>query len=103
MRTTIKFAAIFIFLFIADNAFAQYGYGYPSGYGPTGGVDRSIGRVPKPARAKDKEKKEVDIVEVTVKYMDKRLKLDDFQEAAITTVYNDYKAEVSFNLGSRRA
>lgn len=100
MKTTIKLAALFIFFFIADNAFAQYGYPYGYGYGSSPGVDRSIGSVPKPARAKDKEKKEIDYVGLTVKHMDKRLNLDDFQEAAITTVYNDYKADILLIAGA---
>jgi hypothetical protein len=100
MKTTIKLAAFFIFLFFADNAFAQYGYPYGYGYGSSPGVDRSIGRVPKPARQKDKEKKEIDYVALTVKHMDKRLNLDDFQEAAITKVYNDHKADVFLIAGA---
>lgn len=96
MKTTLQLAAALLFLFFTESAFAQYGYGYPYGYGTThmGGVDRSIGRVPNAPRAKDKEKKEVDLVEVTVKHLDKELNLDDFQEAAIKTVYNEYKPDV---------
>lgn len=97
MKTTLQLAVALLFLFFANNAFAQYGnpYGY-GGYGTMhqGGVDRSIGRVPDAPRAKDKDKKEVDMVEVTVKYLDKELKLDDFQEVAIKTVYNEYKPDV---------
>jgi hypothetical protein len=102
MRTTIKLAALFIFFLIADSAFAQYGYGYPYdyGYGSAPGMDRSIGRVPNAPKGKDKDKKEVDFVEVTVKYLDKKLNLDDFQEAAITTVYNDHKADVLIIAGT---
>ena len=94
MNTSLKLIAALLFLFLADTAFAQYGYGNPYGYGSPTGLDRSIGRVPRPARAKDKEKKEVDMVEVTLKYLDKELNLDDFQEAAIKTVYNEYKPDV---------
>ena len=95
MITTLKLIAAFIFLFIADSVYAQYGSPY-GGYRPMhqGGVDRSIGRVPQAARAKDKDKKEVDMVEVTVNYLDKKLNLDDFQQAAITKVYNEYKPDV---------
>lgn len=92
MNLKLKLAVFFFFFFASTSAFAQYGYGYP--YSP-GGVDRSIGRVPTPARAKDKEKKkEPDYVELTVQYLDKKLNLDDFQAAAITTVYNEHKAEI---------
>ena len=94
MNTKLTFALFFIFFIASASAFAQYGYGNGYPYSP-GGVDRSIGRVPTPARAKDKEKKkELDVVEATVQYLDKKLNLDDFQAAAITTVYNDHKAEI---------
>lgn len=94
MNTKFKIALIFVFFLASTSAFAQYGY--PYGYGSNPGVDRSIGRVPKPARAKDKDKskKELDIVEVTVQYLQKRLKLDDFQAAVITEIYNEHKAEI---------
>ena len=36
----------------------------------------------------------IDIVEETVKQLDKKLKLDDFQKAAITVIYNDNKDEI---------
>lgn len=92
MKTTLQFAAALLFLFVTDSALAQYGY--PYGTTHMGGVDRSIGRVPNVLRSKDKDKKEVDMVDVTVKYLDKQLNLDDFQEAAIKTVYNEYKPDV---------
>lgn len=99
MKTVFKLTALFIFLFVADSAFAQYGYGYPGGMHQPG-MDRSIGRVPNAPSKKDKDKKEVDVVEVTVNHLGKRLKLDDFQKAAITTVYNEYKTDVLLISGS---
>ena len=96
MSTKIKYTFLIVLFLATTSAFAQYGYGR----GSNPGVDRSIGRVPKAAKAKDKDKKDVDMVAVTVKYIDKRLNLDDFQEAAITTVYNEYKADVMLIAGA---
>jgi hypothetical protein len=87
--------ALFLF-FMASTDFAQYGYGYPYGYGGTGGgVDRTIDRqrnAPKTKNKKALEKR--DIVDVTVEYLEKKLKLDGFQKAAITNIYKDNKAEI---------
>jgi hypothetical protein len=91
MNTKFKTGLFIFFFFVSASAFAQYGYPYNNNGG--GGLDRSVGRVPNAARSKDK-KKPVDIVEMTVQYLDKRLNLDDFQVAAITTIYNDNKAEL---------
>ena len=90
MTTTLRTILLVIFFFASASAFAQYRHPYNNG---GGGVDRSIARTPNAPRSKDK-KKELDIVEVTVQYLDKRLNLDDFQAAAITIIYNDYKAEL---------
>lgn len=89
MTTKFKLGFLCIFFFATTSAFAQYGYGR----GSSPGMDRSVGRVPH-AAGKGKEKKEVDIVEVTVQYLDKRLNLDDFQAAVITKIYNEHKAEL---------
>lgn len=92
MSTKFKLGFLFIFFFVSTSAFAQYGYGYGRGSNP--GVDRSIGRVPQKSRKKQDKQNEVDFVALTVQYLDKRLNLDDFQAAAISTIYNDNKADL---------
>ena len=85
--------ALFIFLSGATTAFAQYYDPYGNG---TGGVDRRIARQRSAPRTNNKnvKNKKVDIVEVTVKQLKKKLNLDDFQEAAITVIYNDNKDKI---------
>jgi hypothetical protein len=85
-----------LLFFMASTAFAQYGYGYPYGYGGTGGgVDRTIDRQRDAPRTKNKKALEKrDIVEVTVEYLEKKLKLDGFQKAAITNIYKENKDRI---------
>lgn len=59
------------------------------------GVDRNIDtqrRAPKTKNKKPKEK--LDIVEVTVEQLDKKLHFDDFQKAAVKVIYDENKEEI---------
>lgn len=86
----IKTVLFLLFFFMASStAFAQY-MPYSNA-----GVDRRIDRqkyAPKTKNKKAKEKK--DIVELTIEQLHKNLNLDDFQKAAITTIYKEKKEEI---------
>ncbi|KAF2519701.1 hypothetical protein E0W68_00240 [Flavobacterium salilacus subsp. salilacus] len=93
MKTIKNLILVFTFLMGSVTAFAQY---YDPYNGTGAGVDRTIDRQRSAPRTKNKEKlnQKIDIVEETVKQLDKKLKLDDFQKAAITVIYNDNKDEI---------
>ncbi|OIQ15792.1 MAG: hypothetical protein BM557_10840 [Flavobacterium sp. MedPE-SWcel] len=84
---------LFIFFSGATTAFAQY---YDPYIDTGAGVDRRIARQRSAPRTKNKDasKKKIDLVEATIKQLKKKLNLDDFQEAAITVVYNDNKDKI---------
>lgn len=90
----VKILVAFFFFFASAEAFAQY-YDPYAPYNP-GGVDRTIDRQKNAPKSKKKNaKKETkDIVDLTVEQLDKKLNLDDFQEAAIKVIYNDHKDEI---------
>ncbi len=93
MKTIKNLLLVFAFLMGSATAFAQY---YDPYYGTGAGVDRTIDQQRNAPRTRNKEKlnKKVDIVEVTVQQLDKKLKLDDFQKAAITVIYKDNLDEI---------
>lgn len=93
MKTIKNLLLVFAFLMGSATAFAQY---YDPYNGTGAGVDRTIDTQRNAPRTRNKEKlnKKIDIVEETVKQLDKKLKLDDFQKAAITVIYNDNKDEI---------
>ena len=85
----IKILVVLFLVFFSTETVAQTTPYYRTG------VDRSIDtqrRAPKTKNKKAKEK--LDIVEVTVEQLDKKLNLDDFQKAAIRVIYNDNKDEI---------
>ena len=62
-----------------------------------GGVDRTIDRqrsAPKTKSKKAKEEAKKDFIQLTVEYLDKKLNLDDFQAAAVTNIYNEYRGQI---------
>lgn len=86
---SLKLLAVVFLVFFSSEAFAQ-----TMPY-RTGGVDRTIDtqrRAPKTKNKKPKEK--LDIVEVTVEQLDKKLHFDDFQKAAVRVIYNEHKDEI---------
>jgi hypothetical protein len=86
----IQFVLLLTLLAFAPEAFAQYGQPYNPG-----GVDRRIDtqrRAPDTYNKNAKDK--ADIVDVTVEQLNKKLKLDDFQKAAITNIYKDNKDKI---------
>lgn len=90
MRTLIL---LFIFISLPTIGFAQYYTPYGQGMGT--GVDRRIDNQ-RGARSKNKSKKieKMDVVDATVAGLDKKLKLDDFQKAAIKVTYNEYRDQI---------
>ncbi|QYJ67375.1 hypothetical protein [Flavobacterium litorale] len=92
MKTIKNILAVFIFLLGATEVQAQFHDPYNTG----AGVDRSIARQRNAPRTKNKDakKNKIDIIEATVKQLDKKLNLDDFQEAAVTVIYNDNKEKI---------
>ncbi|WP_417366344.1 hypothetical protein [Flavobacterium beibuense] len=91
---------VFAFLLLSGyESMAQYGYGsyydpyYNSGYRP--GVDRRIDtqRSRKSIKKKDDDKPK-DLSVVMSDYLAEELKLDDFQKAAIKSVYDERKDEI---------
>ena len=88
-----KYLKILILLFsmcFSAEAFAQV-----MPYRTVGGVDRTIDtqrRAPKTKSKKPKEK--LDIIEVTIEQLDKKLHFDDFQKAAVRVIYNENKDEI---------
>ncbi|HEU4497627.1 MAG TPA: hypothetical protein VFR70_11295 [Flavobacterium sp.] len=84
MKIIFLFASLLFLALGSSEAYSQY-------YGDSGGVNRSIGsgvRQNKPK--KDKEKK-TDYAQDYVQYLDKELKLDGLQQAAIASMINDSK------------
>lgn len=96
MKAVKNLLILIIFFFSTTTAFAQYYNTYNHGRGSNPGVDRSIARQRNSNIKKNKDKKaqQVDIVEVTVKQLDKELQLDDFQKAALSVIYNENKDEL---------
>lgn len=96
---TLKLSIILVLFFASASAFAQYGYGgyYPYG-GNMGGVDRTVDTQRNAVKAKDrkkaKENTKKDFIQLTVEHLSKKLNLDDFQAAAITNIYNDYRSTI---------
>lgn len=84
----LQLLAVLTFLIVSSDAIAQYGYGQP--YSP-GGVDRTIDtqRNAPDTYNKNAKDKKVDIVALAVDDLNKKLKLDDFQKAAITSIYKE--------------
>ena len=85
----IKILAILFLVMFSAEAIAQTTPYYRTG------VDRRIDtqrRAPKTKNKKAKEK--LDIVEVTIDQLDKKLHLDDFQKAAVRVIYNENKDEI---------
>ena len=91
---------VFAFLLLSGyESMAQYGYGsyydpyYGSGYRP--GVDRRIDtQRNKKSIRKNKDEKPKDISVLMSDYLAKELKLDDFQKAAVKSVYDERKDEI---------
>lgn len=84
MKTNLFFIAIFLLMLCPDTASAQY----YNDFG--GGVDRSIGQEVRNNKPK-KNKEKVDFGEAWATYLDKELKLDGLQFAAIKSLMNDNK------------
>ena len=87
-----KFLFIIAFLAGSLTASAQY-YNPYYGQGSNPGLDRSITAQPRTPSKKKKEEK-VDIVEMTVERLSKKLNLDGFQKAAVKVIYNENKDEI---------
>ncbi|MEE1898909.1 hypothetical protein V1389_11205 [Flavobacterium rakeshii] len=91
---------VFAFLLLSGyESIAQYGYGsyydpyYGSGYRP--GVDRRIDtQRNKKSIRKKKDEKPKDLSVVMTEYLGEELKLDDFQKAAIKSIYDERKDEI---------
>ncbi|MUV04083.1 hypothetical protein GN157_10220 [Flavobacterium rakeshii] len=91
---------VFAFLLLSGyESMAQYGYGsyydpyYGSGYRP--GVDRRIDtQRNKKSIRKKKDEKPKDLSVVMTEYLGEELKLDDFQKAAIKSIYDERKDEI---------
>lgn len=90
MKTKLTLLSLFFITLFSNDAFSQYGYGRnPNG----NGVDRSIGssvRQNKPP----KNKQQKDYAEMVVEYLDKELKLDGLQQAAVKSIINDNKGSI---------
>lgn len=86
----IKTVFFLLFFFMASStAFAQY-MPYSNA-----GVDRRIDRQKYAPKTKNKEAREKkDVIEVAIERLDKELNLDDFQRAAITSIYKENKEEI---------
>lgn len=90
MKTKLTLFFIFFIALFSNDAFSQYGYGRN---GNGNGVDRSIGssvRENKPPKKGEQK----DYAEVIVDYLDKELKLDGLQKAAIKVIINDNKGSI---------
>lgn len=90
MKTQLALLSLLFFTLFTNDAFSQYGYGRnPNG----NGVDRSIGssvRQNKPP----KNQPQKDYAEMVVEYLDKELKLDGLQQAAVKSIINDNKGSI---------
>lgn len=87
MKTKLIFLSIFLIVLYSNEAYCQYGNNNRNG------VDRSIGpsvRENKPS----KKNKQKDYAETVVDYLNKELKLDGLQQAAIKTIINDNKGSI---------
>lgn len=84
MKTGLFFIAIFFLMLCPDTASAQY----YNDFG--GGVDRSIGSEVRQNKPK-KNKEKVDMGESWATYLDKEIKLDGLQFAAVKAIINDNK------------
>ncbi len=88
MKTGLFFLAIFFLMLCPDTASAQY----YNDFG--GGVDRSIGSELRNNRPKKNSKEKVDMGESWATYLDKELKLDGLQFAAVKSIINDNKDSI---------
>lgn len=88
MKTGLFFIAIFFLMLCPDTASAQY-------YNPYGGgVDRSIGSEVRQNKPKKNSKEKVDMGESWATYLDKEIKLDGLQFAAVKAIINDNKGSI---------
>ncbi|WP_447637772.1 hypothetical protein [Flavobacterium microcysteis] len=88
MKTGLFFIAIFSLMLCPDTASAQY-------YNPYGGgVDRSIGSEVRQNKPKKNSNEKVDMAESWATYLNKELKLDGLQFAAVKSIINDNKSSI---------
>jgi dihydroorotase len=91
-------------LFTGADALAQQ---YNPYYGTStyGGVDRSIDRQQRAPKTKNKKKleedkkKREDLTYMMTEYLTKELKLDDFQKAAVSSIYKENEDDIK-SIGS---
>lgn len=88
MKTRLFFIAIFFLMLCPDTASAQY----YNDFG--GGVDRSIGSEVRQNKPKKNSKEKVDMGENWATYLDKEIKLDGLQFAAVKAIINDNKNSI---------
>lgn len=88
MKTGLFFIAIFFLMLCPDTASAQY----YNDFG--GGVDRSIGSEVRQNKPKKNSKEKVDMGENWATYLDKEIKLDGLQFAAVKAIINDNKNSI---------
>lgn len=91
MKTGLFFIAIFFLMLCPDTASAQY-YNPYNPYG--GGVDRSIGSEVRQNKPKKAGKEKIDMGENWATYLDKQIKLDGLQFAAVKAIINDNKTSI---------
>lgn len=87
MKTKLIFLSIFFVALFSNEAYSQYGSNNING------VDRSIGssvRQNKPTKRNEPK----DYAETIVDYLNKELKLDGLQQAAVKTIINDNKGSI---------
>lgn len=88
MKTGLFFIPIFFLMLCPDTASAQY----YNDFG--GGVDRSIGSEVRQNKPKKNSKEKVDMGENWATYLDKEIKLDGLQFAAVKAIINDNKNSI---------
>ncbi len=87
MKTKLIFISLIFVALFSNEAYSQYGSNNING------VDRSIGssvRQNKPSKRNEPK----DYAETIVDYLNKELKLDGLQQAAIRTIINDNKGSI---------
>lgn len=84
MKTKFIFFAL-LFLAFTTDSFSQY-------YG--NGVDRSIGSGVRQNKPSKKNQQQKDYAEAVVEYLNKELKLDGLQQAAVKSIINDNKGTI---------